>query len=147
MYFEDMTLYRYYRSIPLDKVKNVGWLDAEHVFSKGRPDEAFLDKLAIVILGSASFDPCFNQIRGFHRCNLCESTELVIEDSDKPFRLGSCEILIPELDCVGQYFASPSIIYHYVNAHSYLPPRKFIDSVMAIDLDSNFNAEDVFDGM
>ncbi|WP_157496558.1 hypothetical protein [Hahella ganghwensis] len=56
------------------------------------------------------------------------------------------EILVPDING-NSYFASPSMIYHYVVTHRYLPPKSFIEAVMNVDLSMKFLAEDIFDNL
>jgi len=54
---------------------------------------------------------------GFHTCELCAD-----------FRR-SGEIFVPSETVL---YVAPVMIDHYVRAHRYLPPREFIDAVLAI---------------
>ncbi|GAB6261036.1 hypothetical protein PSSHI_12790 [Photobacterium sp. R1] len=41
------------------------------------------------------------------------------------------------------FFAAPSMVYHYVEKHSYLPPQEFVEVVMAFDCTKKFTAQKV----
>jgi hypothetical protein len=140
MYFEDLTLYSYYLSCTFNDVKNIGWLDQKHKFKVGEAPEGFCTKLNEILVGTSSFSSEVNLIRGIHPCNFCGSGQQV----DPSSKIGSCEIWIPSIN-EGAYFASPSQIIHYVEKHNYLPPQKFIESVMELDLSSSFNGQDLYD--
>ena len=43
------------------------------------------------------------------------------------FKLGDAQIRVRGLN--GEVYASPNLIYHYVQAHHYRPPQAFIDAV------------------
>lgn len=43
-------------------------------------------------------------------------------------RLGSAEIVVKSSS--GQVFVAPNLIVHYIEAHSYLPPREFVEAVL-----------------
>ncbi|GAA4354688.1 hypothetical protein [Kangiella marina] len=145
MYFEDGSIYDYKLKHPFTLIKNIGWLDSKHPYTQGSVSEEFLMKLSSVLFKRGSCEPTFNIIRGTHRCNLCNETEVCIyqSQSGNSKRLGGSEILIPNV--VGEgYFASPSMIYHYIAKHSYMPPRDYIDSVLNFDLTQQFNAEELY---
>lgn len=108
------------------KVLAIGWLDEKHPFPKSSPSEAFLDAL---------FDACtapVRQTRGFHVCPFCSKPvigPLPVTRRGHRIFLGSAEIQIE-----GDHqkaFAAPTLIYHYVSAHDYEPPKDFVDAVLA----------------
>ena len=106
----------------------VGWLgedeDLEN-YPKGKVSEEFKQKL----LTFCSFP--INQMRGYHRCGLCEepSFGVPVQYNGKELMLGSAEIrvLSPDDDTV---YAAPNLIYHYVEAHQYQPPDEFIQATL-----------------
>lgn len=53
--------------------------------------------------------------------------------------LGMSEIWLPSSS--GVIYAAPSLIYHYMEAHRYLPPQEFLDAVIAFNLDATWNGE------
>lgn len=137
MYFEDGSSYRFLDPSEADDgtvpAVNVGWLGAGHAFNKGSTPAGFLDKL---------FSTCsrpVNRTRGFHTCEFCNSSlqvggRVTAEQDGLVLRLGSAEIRVRSSD--GVVFASPDMIYHYVNAHDYLPPMSFIKAVLQGDEDT-----------
>ena len=125
------------------KELNVGWLDDTHPFNIGDVSEEFVDAL---------FDLCLNpsnQMRGFHVCPFCSTPpsspmrikrggqEMVIDVPQHMFMerggrkawLGSAEIRVSGKD--GIIYAAPTMVYHYVAAHNYLPPDEFIQAVLS----------------
>ena len=134
MYFEDGTSYQFLDPSEADDgtvpAINVGWLGAGHAFNKGRTPPSFLPKL---------FATCarpVNRTRGFHVCELCKSTSKVgdrvnAEQGGIVLVLGSAEIRVR--NAAGVLFASPDLIYHYVDAHDYLPPAAFIEAVLGVN--------------
>lgn len=144
MYYKDLSLYAYKLSTPIESIFNVGWLDKAEKFPKGEVPPDFLNKLKAVIAGTPSFDANFNRIRGVHPCALCGERNIEIEEGEQSEVLGMSEILIPE-EGQGGYFASPSMVYHYVSEHGYLPPESFIKAVLSIDLVQKYIADDIFD--
>ena len=130
MFFEDHSLYSYSLPAPqtLPDVENVGWLDLEHPFSQMPSNESFLNKLRALIEREG-----VNVTRGTHKCQFCMENDVRL--GNRLILLGHTEVWVPSSsrDII---FASPSLIYHYCDKHSYRPPDEFIESVMAFDLES-----------
>lgn len=135
MYSTDLAPYAYYTSRPFPKVMTVGWLDSAHSFSEGIASEALIEKLQAIMRGNADVSVHVNVIRGIHPCNICGEVRF----EDRTLRVGSSEIWIS--DGAGGYFASPSMILHYITKHKYLPPRVFLNAIEAFDLAEPYNAQ------
>jgi hypothetical protein len=106
-----------------EKVLRVGWLDRDRHFSKGTADPEFLEKLKI------HYEHRVRQTRGFHVCPFCEDRRFgrSVDMNGKTLMLGSAEIEIK--DDRGRVFVAPDLLYHYIVAHDYLPPREFVNAV------------------
>ena len=113
MYFPDLSQYTYLGLDP--SVLNVGWLDAQHPFQRGKAPSQFVDRLRTLVHNSV------HQTRGFHQCSFCTD----------PTARGSAEILVTGE--TGARYAAPTLILHYVEAHKYLPPAEFIAAVVGGD--------------
>ena len=142
MYYPDLSAYSYYLKTPVSCVLNAGWLDSKHPFEKGLVSPGFLDKLATALCAEGPLNVHVNKIRGAHHCSVC--------GDDGPFELGrgrvvlgSSELWIPSIDA-GHFWAAPSLIYHYVKDHGYRPPQAFVDSIMALDLAADFDAQGAY---
>jgi len=135
VFFPDLGAYSYYTTAALPRVKAVGWLDCAHPFTTGPIPKDALEKLKLVIIGNEGVDAHVNPIRGIHPCNLCRIDDF----PNSELRIGSSEIWIPD----GQkgFYASPSMIYHYIVEHRYLPPQVFIDALEQFDVHSKFDAQ------
>jgi len=140
MYFSEMSFYSYYLKKSLENVLNVGWLSEAGNFPKGEVSRGFIEKLGELLISNHPADYKINRIRGVHPCNICKK-----RDFDN-FHIGSCEILIPR-NKEGFFFASPSMILHYVEEHGYAPPEDYIKAVMEVDMNVDFPAQKVFDSM
>lgn len=132
-YFEDLSLYEYCKGseradLP---VLNIGWLDKSEPFPSGVTGQKFQERL---------FSYCLDKnvvyiTRGFHFCNLCgqsgiewaQNRQNYYGDGSKCMSLGFGEIRIIGNSSI---YAAPTLIYHYVNEHSYLPPDEFINAVL-----------------
>ena len=134
MYYPDLTPYCYFKSASSDGALNIGWLDNRNPFPTKRASETLLDAL---------FERCLLysviQTRGFHVCELCDSPK---HEPMKVFRhgqensLGSAEIRVKGKD--GRVYAAPTLIYHYVAAHDYDPPKEFVEALLADEDRSDF---------
>jgi hypothetical protein len=145
MYTKDLSIYNYNTYFPLVAVRCVGWLDSEHEYSKGLPPEGFLEKLRIIVTHETPFfNIHVNLLRSNRPCNLCHQAIKILSpwDSIHLFSLGMSEIWIPD---VSGWFAAPSLIYHYIESHGYLPPSCFVEAVFALQTEKHFIAEDIYD--
>jgi hypothetical protein len=142
MYFRDLTNYSYYQIKELSNVQNIGWLDKEHSFCTGKVTHDCIKKIRHVIAGSTAVNVHVNNIRGIHPCNLCGEDAIKIEGRRGEIFLGSSEIWLPTNE---GYFASPSMILHYIEDHDYLPPQQFIDAVMLMNMEKQFNGQQIYD--
>lgn len=143
MHFEDLTAYRYYLPFELSGVRNVGWLDASHPYPTGEVSESLVCKLREIVCARHSIaDAHVNLVRGIHPCNLCGEERVEISCANAKVLLGMSEIWLPESE---RYFASPSLVLHYIERHGYVPPKEFSAAVMAFDLQQSFNAQQIYD--
>lgn len=138
MNYKDLSNYSYNLSFEIESVKNVGWLSKGVDFSKGTVPVNFLNKLFAIIKRKE-----INVTRGIHDCELCNSDDFIyVRLNQDSVLLGHGEIWIPSLS--GQIiYASPTLIYHYIEKHNYLPPFDYIDSIIAFDLNGNWDAEKI----
>ena len=116
-YFADMTPHTYTRT-GLSNALNVGWLDAAFPFAQGDVPSQFLRTLQILC------DKPVHLHRGFHDCQFCPKVPYTKE----VIRRGNGQIRVEGEG--GIVFVAPTMIYHYVSAHQYLPPADFIDAVL-----------------
>jgi hypothetical protein len=76
-----------------------------------------------------------NLYRGLHLCEFCPEPPTVLSPggikmmNPPPGTAGNGEIRVAALD--GNIYVAPVLIYHYVTAHGYVPPREFVDAVDA----------------
>ena len=124
MYYEDLTEYKYEEmKFKWVKYKNIGWLDAEKDYPRGRTSKLFRYCLFVVCVYRV------NIMRGCHDCQFCDMERF---SNGRNFNfyswLGSAEIRILGVD--GVIYASPNLIYHYVTSHQYKPPSIFIVSTI-----------------
>lgn len=109
----------------------VGWLEPDHDFPRGPVTTEFLDAL---------FEHCEKPhvlFMGYHRCRLdgCMSTPSrdgppEIERSRRRVAVGYSDFFVERQ---GLVYYSPSLIYHYVADHQYLPPQAFREAVLLSD--------------
>jgi hypothetical protein len=143
MHFDDLVAYQYKQPFVLDQVRCVGWLDASHPFTTGRAPLGLVERLTnLAQKRTDDFDIHVNVIRGTHPCNLCGRKMEMDATSGKQLDLGASELWIP---CSSGWFASPSLVIHYIDKHSYLPPAEFTEAVFAFDTSSPYLGQDVYD--
>lgn len=134
MYYKDLTPYEHYLNSPVPHILNIGWLDSEHEFVRGDVPRGFAEKFYAILMSEVGLACRVSQIRGVHSCKLCN-----LDRYPNPF-VGSCQLWIPSSyhDVI---YAAPSAIIHYIEDHSYQPPEIFLESVMRLDLNMNFDAQ------
>jgi hypothetical protein len=132
MYFEDLSPYEYRIDANTDglKILNVGWIDAEHNFSRGETTKEFRDALLELCLSVT-----VNKTRGFYRSPFQTRLKrgfmeaIVIKKGwFRKKHLGSAEVEV--VDSSNQIlYRAPDLLYHYVVDVNYLPPEPFIQAV------------------
>ncbi|MDX3229028.1 hypothetical protein [Streptomyces sp. ME19-01-6] len=130
-HYTDLSPYAYTEgSIPDGIVAvSVGWLEPGEEFPRGTVPEEFVRSLALLCR-----DDRHMVMRGWHRCGLphpggADEYPVVIQVGEDRVSLGSAEVRVVGRD--GRWLVAPNLVYHYVTAHSYLPPTAFIEAVTA----------------
>jgi hypothetical protein len=144
VYYADLTEYEYFRpprqsghawdilglfrrKATTNRVLNVGWLDNEHEFRHGRIPADLLE-YALKLCEAP-----VNQTKGLHHCPFCQESAwagsggIIAERQGPRLLLGSAEIRVAGHG--GLVYAAPNMIYHYMQAHQYLPPDEFIEAL------------------
>ncbi len=137
MYFEDLSPYEYLMVKQVHNILNVGWLDIYMPFPKGEVPREVVEKLLTIISREGNFEARVRQLRGSHPCHLCGLWKF------SNLYVGSCELWIPSIE-KDMLFAAPSMIIHYIENHNYCPPKVYHGSVMQLDIDCEFNAQEVY---
>lgn len=113
---------------PGDRALNVGWLDAEHEFTRGRVSELVLSRLKEFVSSG------YRRTRGYHLCELCPAPSsgrkepALTSTTLGEVRLGSAELCVVSEN--GTSFISPNLLVHYVEVHGYQPPQPFLDAIV-----------------
>lgn len=124
-YYEDLTLYEYFPDCYIKGTVNIGWLDINYSFSKGKADREFAEKLCNYFRIQVAL------ARGYHCCEFCSTSNMapyVLNKNGIEFTLGRSEIRV--LGKAGRIYAAPTLIYHYIVDHEYKPPEEFIQAVL-----------------
>lgn len=123
-YFPDHSDYTY-SAFRTPNTKNVGWLDSQYEFDKGSISVEATEALWAFCKVSVA------QSRGIHPCPFCPDRDTsrypVAERNGERLLLGTSEIRVFGIEPL--VYAAPSLIYHYVVEHSYLPPAPFIEAL------------------
>lgn|SRR5262249_9753796 len=127
MHTRDLDLCRYHTgpfdadnwSVPL---RAIGWLEHPHHFNAGPTPSGLIPRLQLLV--KQTRDAYSHYIfRGGMSCSICESVGL-----HSPGPIWSQENIFVPGD--GVVYVAPGGIVHYVEAHSYLPPKEFLDAVL-----------------
>ncbi len=104
----------------------VGWLDTEHEFPVGPVDRDWF--LVLVQHLSNAWQPFANA--GLHRCPFCRFSHgpAALRFEGHEVALGSSLLLVPGPSAL---YVAPSLVAHYIDAHSYQPPAEFRAAVAA----------------
>lgn len=108
MHFADLTPYTD-AAVPtgLPRTWNVGWLGSVAPYARGTVDPQVSRRLAEIVRKPVRV------MRGRHECEFCRQVS------------GTGEVWIAGAN--DQVYAAPSMIFHYVNVHHYVPPVDFIN--------------------
>ncbi len=143
MYFADKTNYSYYLKTPIETVWNVGWLANGKEYPKGEVDSETLSKLASILVSAGNVDIHVNRMRSLDPCSLSGCEALVVKHEGNSVDLGGSEIWIPSVK-KGEYFACPSLVYHYIEEHDYMPPVEFLEAIQNFDLETDYLGQDSY---
>ena len=104
----------------------VGWLEAGHDYQSGVVSETLFSKL--VQLFADPWQPVATA--GFHQCSLCQfaSGPRTLTFQGQTVSLGAANLFVPG---DGVIYVAPSVMLHYIDAHSYAPPQDFQAAAMA----------------
>ncbi|TDC73969.1 hypothetical protein [Streptomyces hainanensis] len=130
-YYPDLAPYAYLpATVPAGvTARTVGWLDGSHPFAQGPAPAGFARRLGLLCR-----DQPRARTRGIHRCGLaglggCGLEPVHVEIEGRQVLLGSAEVRVAGVD--GAWLIAPTLVYHYVTAHAYLPPAAFVEAVTA----------------
>lgn len=114
MHLPDLTPCTYLPVADHSKILAVGWLEGDVEFPTERIAVDLYDKLCAL-----SYNPWQPFVSaGAHVCTICQFSGAS----------GSANFFVPDGDVV---YVAPELITHYIAAHSYLPPREFLDAISA----------------
>ena len=112
-------------SRPVAGSLTVGWLAHGHTFHTGAVPREFFDKLCLLLV--SPFQPIATA--GHARCDLCQFSggPGVLQNGDAVVHMGASNLFVPG---AGIVYVAPSLIAHYIDAHSYRPPDEFVEAVL-----------------
>ena len=116
-YFADLTPHTY---TPTDghAILNIGWLDEASPFARGETIPKFREALRLLCERPVHLH------RGFHQCQFCPTEARRVQSA----HIGNGQIRVMGLNSI--WYAAPTMIHHYVVAHSYQPPSAFVEAVL-----------------
>ena len=126
-YYPDLSPYQYLEGADSQSL-NIGWLDGSMPYPTGTTSDEFRERL----LEYCFSDNTVQLTRGFHVCNLdnctCSLPPPPEHRGERVAYFGGSEIRVIGKSAI---YAAPTLVYHYVVAHSYKPPDEFIEAVLA----------------
>ncbi|MDT0305524.1 hypothetical protein RM780_00900 [Streptomyces sp. DSM 44917] len=130
-YFADLSPYVYLpETLPSGVTAlNVGWLSPMRDYPRGDVPEGFTDALGLLCR-----DEQRAVTRGMHACGLIhrlgeQRFPIRIEGDGRTVVLGTAEVRV--VSRAGEWLIAPTLVYHYVTRHHYLPPEPFVEAVLA----------------
>lgn len=130
-WYADLSPYEYSAgSVPAGtEALNIGWLEAPHEFPHGTVPPEFVEAL-----GTLCRDDRREVMRGWQNCTFEPGRDPFdpppsIQVGDRTVQLGNGEVRVTTPD--GRWLIAPTLVHHYVTAHSYRPPEEFIEAVTA----------------
>jgi len=135
MYYPELSPYIYMTNARKPLVDNapqplnVGWIEAGYPFAQGAVRDAFMVRLWAFCRAPV------NLTRGFHECQFCSDETfayLTVRKGDEKIGMGHAEIWVFGND--DKVYVAPTLIYHYITQHHYLPPEPFIRAVLTAPL-------------
>lgn len=126
-WFKDLSSPSYWGSTLFDTPPTaVGWLEADHSFTKGETPSHILRKLCDLLVDN--WEPMELVYRGYHACSMCGIYGDYVSPFGHKFTIGCRNLFVPSSN-KDFLFAAPSTIVHYIVEHEYLPPSSFLEAV------------------
>jgi hypothetical protein len=100
----------------------IGWLEYPTRFNQGDSPDSLASRIRTLNSQAANAFFLFS-FMGLHNCSFCAANDP--HSSELP--ASSSNLFIPGNSVV---FVAPGRIDHYIEAHSYLPPKQFITAVL-----------------
>jgi hypothetical protein len=121
MYIPDLFRYKHLNEPPC---LTIGWLDDLHPYPRGTSPNLFIERLW------AFCQAPVHVTMGIHECELCRPPMIIYpaKRGEEIAYLGTAEIRVFGLD--KRVYAAPTLIYHYVVTHQYLPPEEFVQAIL-----------------
>lgn len=120
-YYPDLSPYAY--DAADREMINIGWLSREHPYTTGVTPAGLLEALVQLAATKVTIK------RGMHFCDLCPDFKTAREHTSRGnVFIGSGEI--HATNDKGTVYASPAMIVHYIEDHSYLPPEDYCIAVL-----------------
>jgi hypothetical protein len=111
------------------EVVSIGWLDAEHPYSRGEVSPEHVRALERLLVHG--WQPVY--VKGWEACPFCGVGEEqpLFRDVDGERRMvGADNLFVPAGDVL---YLAPSMILHYVEEHGYAPPEEFLRALERCD--------------
>lgn len=112
MWYEDLSIYGYLDEENTKPIYAIGWLENGKPYPTGKIQPEVYEKLSKLVE-----NPWIYVLAcGVHECDFCYKVS------------GNLNLTIPYN---GKIYECPELITHYIEKHSYLPPKEFCEAVLA----------------
>lgn len=110
---------------------NIGWLDAAHPYTHGEMAPRDKELLLDMLFEYCRYPVCLYQ--GSHDCHYCDYQDskfdiINVLKNRITVPLGNGSIMVQGRNNL--VYVAPTMIYHYVAEHDYIPPDEFIRAVL-----------------
>jgi len=103
----------------------IGWLTSQYNFNKGAVSDFFTFRLWEHLKYK------IDKKRGYYKCDYCRDfifNKIPTSKYNKEIiKTGYYDVIVFDKD--EKIYRAPSLIFHYIQKHKYLPPIEFIDAV------------------
>ena len=109
---------------------NIGWLDAAYPYTHGEIVPQDKELLLDMMFEFCRYPVC--RYRGVHVCQYCTHQDskfdlITVQKNHATVSLGNGSIMVQGRNNL--VYVAPTLVYHYVAEHNYMPPDEFIHAV------------------
>ncbi len=122
-YVPDLERGGYARNQFGEQLTAIGWLEADHPYSRGDVAPEVFDRLVAI----CRTEYVVGMYIGYQECSICPSPKLQRETTIA-LPLGNRNYVVPGEGEVLYHF--PDLILHYIRDHGYAPPLEFCEAVL-----------------
>ena len=154
MYYDDLKPYKIGKKF-YPKTLNIGWLDSGMDYLRGSVPTHLIRKLHELTLLDLDQGDAYKlgivahprnivvhtmHMRGSpFECPFCHTVIALIDEQNRIMKLGRNEMNIPIPNRPSFVYNFPTLLYHYITGHNYLPPTEFLEALEAFPMDQPYD--------